>query len=265
MRTTNSQALISNYKITPSFSFFCLIGDDMKLDVIVENFTPPPHPKSVVIDGTTVRLEPLSVEKHAKDLFAANAADSEGKNWTYLPYGPFENLDDYAVWLGAMAAGDDPTFFAIIRKSDGKAAGIASFLRISPQDGSIEVGHINFSNLLQRTIEGTESMYLMMKWAFENGYRRYEWKCNALNLKSRHAAQRLGLSYEGVFRQMTITKGRNRNTAWFAAIDKEWDAIKNCFEQYLLPENFDTDGKPKTSLSACTRPILYKKDDMILT
>ena len=129
-----------------------------------------------------------------------------------------------------------------------------------PQDGSIEIGHINYSPLLQKTREGTEAMYLMMKWAFESGYRRYEWKCNALNTKSRYAAQRLGLSYEGVFRQMSISKGRNRNTAWFAAIDKEWPALNASFETYLSDDNFAADGRPKKALSGLTKPLLYKRD-----
>jgi len=115
--------------------------------------------------------------------------------------------------------------------------------------------------LLQRTREGTEAMYLMMEWAFENGYRRYEWKCNALNKKSRYAAQRLGLSYEGVFRQMAINKGRNRNTAWFAAIDKEWKSLKACYETYLTDDNFKADGTPKLSLSELTKPLLFRLDD----
>ena len=234
----------------------------MKLDEKVENFIPPLHPKGSIIAGRMLRLEPLGVEQHAADLFASNAVDTEGKNWVYLPYGPFDTPADYAEWLGQQAARDDPAFFAIIRKSDARAVGVASFLRIKPQVGSIEVGHIHYSPLLQRTREGTEAMFLMMKWAFENGYRRYEWKCNALNIKSRDAAQRLGFSYEGVFRQMTISKGRNRNTAWFAVIDKEWDALRTCYEQYLSDANTDGNGQPLMSLSSLTKPLLYKHDDM---
>jgi len=233
----------------------------MQADFIVNGFTPPPHPKGIELTGHTVTLEPLNVSKHSKDLFEANLLDREGLNWKYLPYGPFEQLKEYQNWLSSEASGDDPLFFSIIRASDSKAVGVASFLRINPSDGSIEVGHINYSPLLQKTREGTEAMYLMMKWAFENGYRRYEWKCNALNGKSRYAAQRLGLSYEGVFRQMSINKGRNRNTAWFAAIDKEWVALKECFIKYLSDNNFSIDGKPKLSLSELTKAVLYKFDN----
>ena len=233
----------------------------MDHDFIVNGFTPPPHPKNIHLTGKTVRLAPLDAAAHAADLFHANGLDAEGRNWAYLPYGPFDRLDDYQGWLADQEGAQDPTFFAIIRLSDDKAVGIASFLRINPPDGSIEVGHINYSPLLQKTREGTEAMYLMMKWAFESGYRRYEWKCNALNAKSRYAAQRLGFSYEGVFRQMSISKGRNRNTAWFAVIDQEWEALKACFETYLSDENFTADGTPKTSLSQLTKPLLYKLDN----
>lgn len=234
----------------------------MNEDFLVENFTAPPHPRGITLLGKTARLEPLCVETHSEDLHAANMVDADGVNWAYLPYGSFATLRDDQAWMGGLAMKEDPTFFAIIRLSDHKAVGIASYLRINPSDGSIEVGHINFSPPLQCTREGTEAMYLMMKWAFENGYRRYEWKCNALNLKSRRAAQRLGFSYEGVFRQMSISKGRNRNTAWFAAIDKEWDYLKGCFEMYLSDDNFDMAQTPKTPLSGMTKNILYKIDTM---
>ena len=235
---------------------------NMKLGNIVDTFVVPPHPKNIVLYGSSIRIEPLDIEKHAKDLFNANAIDRDGKNWTYLPYGPFETLENYVEWLKLETATQDPSFFSIVRKSDQKAVGIASYLRINPKDGSIEVGHINYSPLLQQTKEGTEAMYLMMEWVFKNGYRRYEWKCNSLNLKSRITAQRLGFSYEGIFRQMMIAKGRNRDTAWFAVIDKEWKDLSQCFKKYLSDENFTDDGMPKTSLTSLTKPLLYKKDNM---
>ena len=134
------------------------------------------------------------------------------------------------------------------------AVGVASFLRIDPANGSIEVGHINYSPLLQRTIAATEAMYLMMQHVFEQGYRRYEWKCNALNLPSRLAAQRLGFSYEGVFRQAAVVKGRNRDTAWYAMIDAEWPALQAAFRQWLDSENFDAEGKQRTPLATFTSP-----------
>ena len=234
----------------------------MALNDTLSHFTPPPHPKGIVLAGTDVVLRPVSVADHAADLFAANSQDSQGAIWDYLPYGPFPTLCAYETWLASQEALQDPAFFAIIRRSDDRAIGLASFLRIDQANGSIEVGHINFAPPLQRTRAGTEAMVLMMQWAFENGYRRYEWKCNALNRKSRHAAQRLGLSYEGVFRQMSIVKGRNRDTAWFAAIDSEWPALKAAFQRYLDPQNFDAQGRPIVALSALTKPLLFKRDDL---
>ena len=234
----------------------------MKFGEIVESFSIPPHPKGFSIEGRSVDLKPLNSNKYAKELFSSNSLDEQGINWAYLPYGPFESQADYAKWIKSFEEGDDPVFFAIISKKLKKAIGIASFLRINPTEGLIEVGHINYSPLLQKTTEATEAMFLMMKWVFDNGYRRYEWKCNALNLKSRRAAQRLGFSYEGVFRQMTISKGRNRDTAWFAIIDKEWQDLKRCFDQFLSESNFDNNGKSKVSLTSLTEPLLYKVDNM---
>ena len=234
----------------------------MKFGEIVESFSIPPHPKGISIEGKLVDLKPLIASEFAEELFISNAIDKEGINWAYLPYGPFESQADYAKWIKSFEEGDDPIFFAIISKKLKKAIGIASFLRINPTKGLIEVGHINYSPLLQKTTEATEAMFLMMKWVFDNGYRRYEWKCNALNLKSRRAAQRLGFSYEGVFRQMTISKGRNRDTAWFAIIDKEWAEIEKCFDQFLSESNFDNNGKSKVSLTSLTESLLYKVDNM---
>ena len=234
----------------------------MKFGEIVESFSIPPHPKGISIEGKLVDLKPLIASEFAEELFISNAIDKEGINWAYLPYGPFESQADYAKWIKSFEEGDDPIFFAVISKKLKKAIGIASFLRINPTKGLIEVGHINYSPLLQKTTEATEAMFLMMKWVFDNGYRRYEWKCNALNLKSRRAAQRLGFSYEGVFRQMTISKGRNRDTAWFAIIDKEWAEIEKCFDQFLSESNFDNNGKSKVSLTSLTKPLLYKVDNM---
>ena len=214
----------------------------MKFGEIVESFSIPPHPKGISIEGRLVDLKRLNSNKYAKELFLSNSLDEKGINWAYLPYGPFDSQVNYTKWIKSFEEGDDPVFFAIISKKLKKAIGIASFLRINPTKGLIEVGHINYSPLLQKTTEATEAMFLMMKWVFDNGYRRYEWKCNALNLKSRRAAQRLGFSYEGVFRQMTISKGRNRDTAWFAIIDKEWAEIEKCFDQFLSESNFDNNG-----------------------
>lgn len=222
----------------------------------VPDWAPPPFPPRDTIDGRYCRLEPLDPGRHAAPLYAANALDSEGRVWTYLPYGPFASLEDYRAWLAQQCCGSDPLFFAIIEKQSAGTLGVASYLRITPGSGSIEVGHLNYSPLLARTTAATEAMFLMMQRAFELGYRRYEWKCNALNAPSRAAAQRLGFSFEGVFRQSTVIKGRNRDTAWYAIIDQEWPALRAAYLQWLGPDNFDERGKQRVSLSSLTRPVL---------
>ena len=234
----------------------------MKQGQTVKDFLEPPHPKGISIEGKLVSLKPLVASKYSEELFSSNAIDKDSLNWAYLPYGPFKTEAEYYKWIESFEKNDDPVFFAIISKKLNKAIGIASYLRINPTDGLIEVGHINYSPLLQRTTEATEAMFLMMKWAFDNGYRRYEWKCNALNLRSRNSAQRLGFSYEGVFRQMAIVKGQNRDTAWFAIIDKEWEEVEVCFKKFLSSSNFDKDGLPMISLSTLTKPLLYKLDNL---
>ena len=223
--------------------------------LVVSEWESPPHPRPAVIEGHFCRLEPLDA-RHAQSLYEANALDLEGKNWAYLPYGPFDTLADFCHWIEQYCCGSDPQFYAIIDLAKENAVGVASYLRVNPSIGSIEVGHINYSPCLQRTPAATEAMYLMMARAFELGYRRYEWKCNALNIPSRNAAQRLGFSFEGVFRQAAIVKGRNRDTAWYAALDCEWPAIKEAFLQWLNPSNFDEQGNQRTQLSALTAPIL---------
>lgn len=218
------------------------------------DWTPRPQPPREPIQGRHCRVEPLAPERHAVDLFAANQEDREGRIWTYLPYGPFTTLDDYRTWLEAACLGADPLFHAIVNADSGRAVGVASYLRIDSRCGVIEVGHINYSPSLQRTPAATEAMFLMMRRVFDElGYRRYEWKCDALNAPSRAAAERLGFRFEGVFRQATIYKGRNRDTAWYAIIDREWPALKAAFEHWLAPANFDAQGRQRVSLSELTR------------
>jgi len=225
----------------------------------VDGWRVPARPPLEAMEGRTCRLEPLDLARHGASLHNANLLDAEQRNWTYLPYGPFAGLDDYSDWLRSVAGKDDPQFHAILERTTGDAVGVASYLRIDPAAGSIEVGHINYSPRLQRTIASTEAMYLMMRRAFQLGYRRYEWKCNALNAPSRAAAQRLGLSYEGVFRQARVDKGRNRDTAWYAAIDTEWPALDRAFQRWLDPANFDERGRQRVSLSELTAPILVSR------
>jgi RimJ/RimL family protein N-acetyltransferase len=223
------------------------------------DWKPPPLPPREPMQGEFCQLEPLDLHRHAAALFEADAADADGRTWTYLAYGPFSDLPSYRDWLSANCLGNDPLFFAIHDTADGRPAGLASYLRIAPAAGSIEVGHIHYALRLQRSPAATEAMYLLMQWAFEAGYRRYEWKCDALNAASRAAAQRLGLSFEGVFRQAAVYKGRNRDTAWYAAIDAEWPALRQAFRAWLDPANFDRTGRQRTRLSDLTRPILKQQ------
>lgn len=232
---------------------------DQPLGFAVPEWKPATHPTRKVMTGRFCRLEPLDAERHAADLFAANALDVEGRNWSYLPYGPFDSLASYRSWIEQSCTHADPLFFAIISLATGKAVGVASYLRIDPKNGAIEVGHLNFSPLIQRTPVATEAMWLMMREAFALGFRRYEWKCNALNYPSRTAAQRLGLSFEGVFRQAAIIKGRNRDTAWYAAIDKEWPALDVAFQHWLSPANFDDKGRQRVSLTQLTAATLVRR------
>lgn len=202
------------------------------------------------MEGRFCRLESFEAERHAADLFAAYRLDTEGRNWTYLGYGPFATLEEFTSFAGRSFVGDDPHFHVIIDKANGRAVGIASYLRIDPACGVIEVGHIHFSPLMQGKAIATEAMYLMMARVFDElGYRRYEWKCDALNGPSQNAARRLGFSFEGVFRQATIYKGRNRDTAWFSILDSEWPTIRQAFEAWLDPANFDENGAQRRRLA----------------
>lgn len=210
------------------------------------------RPTKTAIKGKYCWLEPLNPEAHGSQLFDAFCLDSDGRNWTYLPYGPFDSLEEFHQWLEARCCGDDPLFYAVIDSNTGQAVGMASYLRIEPEVGVIEVGHIHFSPLLQRTPLATETMFLMMQRVFDElGYRRYEWKCDNCNGPSKAAALRLGFTSEGVFRQATIYKGRNRDTAWFSIIDTEWPKLKQAFQMWLDPNNFDAQGQQKQRLQDC--------------
>jgi RimJ/RimL family protein N-acetyltransferase len=178
-----------------------------------------------------------------------------------LAYGPFATLEDYTRWMQATCLGDDPLFFAIIDLTDGAPAGVASYLNIVPVGGSIEVGHVHYAPRLQQKPAATEAMFLMMQRAFELGYRRYEWKAHVQNVASRAAAQRLGFSFEGVFRQATVVKGRNRDTAWYAAIDAEWPSLLAAFQTWLAPENFDAAGQQRVRLSDLTRGLVGSRQN----
>ena len=208
----------------------------------------PPDPCPV--DGRYCRIEPLSMA-HAPDLYAAFRADGGEANWDYLPYGPFDDPGSFRAFLAVSCLGRDPLFYAVRDLASGRALGMASYLRIDPPQGVIEVGHIHFSPALQRRHAATETMFLMMRQVFDDwGYRRYEWKCNNLNTGSKQAAVRLGFSLEGGFRQAAVVKGRNRDTAWFSVLDSEWPARRDAFERWLDPANFDSAGRQRASLAA---------------
>jgi len=231
---------------------------DMTVGFQVDNWVAARLPNHEFLAGRYCRCEPLNLESHSNDLYEAYLQDQENRNWVYLPYGPFESFEDYRKWMESACFNGDPFFYAIIDSGSDKAIGVASYLRITPEQGCIEVGHINYSPALQGTIAATEAMYLMMKNAFALGNRRYEWKCNALNEKSCNAALRLGFTYEGTFRQMLVVKGQNRDSAWFSLLDREWPVIDRAFQQWLSEENFDNNGKQKTALSNLTRTALHE-------
>ncbi|MFK7740674.1 MAG: GNAT family N-acetyltransferase [Planctomycetota bacterium] len=215
------------------------------------------HPRDATIEGRLCRLEPIDSDRHVRDLFAAFRLDQEQRNWTYLPYGPFATESELHTWIASSCLGDDPCFFSVIELATGKAVGIASYLRIDPAVGVMEVGHIHFSPLMQGKPISTEAMYLMMRLAFDVwGYRRYEWKCDALNAASCAAAKRLGFMFEGTFRQATIYKQRNRDTAWYSLLDREWPTAKRVFDAWLAADNFTASGEQKTSLSQCMQRAL---------
>ena len=215
----------------------------------VPDWTTRAHPPRAMLEGRHCRVEPLEAARHAAQLFEANSIDREGRMWTYLLSGPYASFDEYAAWLESRQASVDPLFYAIVERSSDLAIGVASYLRIDPANGSIEVGHLQFSPRLQRSTAATEAMYLMMKQAFDLGYRRYEWKCDALNAGSRRAAERLGFTFEGVFRQAVVYKGRNRDTAWYSIIDSEWPRLDAAYRRWLDPANFDDAGRQRFSLA----------------
>ncbi|MCG3266804.1 GNAT family N-acetyltransferase [Yoonia sp. I 8.24] len=215
----------------------------------VADWTGCPAIPRTPMHGQFCDLVPLEAP-HSADLFAAFDADTTGTLWTYMPVGPFATENDYATWVAAAQNSADPLFFTIIAKDSGKPVGVASFLRIDPANGVVEVGFITFAPALQRTPAATEAMYLMMKRAFDLGYRRYEWKCDALNAPSRNAAARLGFCYDGLFKQAVVYKGRNRDTAWFSVLDQDWARIDKAFQNWLDPANFDTNGQQINALKA---------------
>lgn len=225
------------------------------------DFTPPPSPADHPIRSAI--LHPLSADLHAADLFMAQAGHDD--LWTFMPYGPFANARDHRSWVGRAEASGDPVFLAILEPGldpgSGRAAGHASFLRIDRPNGVIEIGHILLTPALQRGRTASAALMAMIAWAFQNGYRRVEWKCNALNAPSRRAALRLGFSYEGTFRNHMIVKGKNRDSAWFAITDGDWAALRPAYDAWLDPGNFDDADQQRVSLSDLTARALPGRSD----
>lgn len=208
-----------------------------------------PLPPRAVLEGRFCRLEPLDVARHGDDLVAAFSKTDED-SWRYLFAGPFDSDEDCRTWLADVATRTTEVPYALIDLKSGRAAGMASYMRIEPGHGVIEVGSIHYSDMLKRTPATTEAMFLMMRHVFDDlGYRRYEWKCDSFNAPSRRTAQRLGFLFEGIFRQHMVVKGHSRDTAWFAIVDSDWPMLKRAYEKWLSPDNFDESGQQRVSLS----------------
>ena len=227
----------------PCDAFGQAVGDPLA------GWTPPPPPPREPIAGRYCRLEPLDARRHAADLFAAYAAAPDARDWTYLPLERPADVDGLRALIAAQSLSRDPLHFAVL-DGEGHAVGSAALMRIDPQNGVLEVGHINFSPRLKQTRAGTEAIVLFMRLAFRLGYRRFEWKCDSLNAPSRRAAERYGFVFEGVFRQAVVTKGRNRDTAWYAILDRDWPRLESAFDAWLAPENFDAAGRQRRPLAA---------------
>ena len=227
-----------------------MAADHRPVGATVTEFRAPDVRGPSQIEGHFVRLERLDANRHAADLFVANEGGDQV--WDYLGYGPFATLREYRNWQADMAAKSDPFFYAIRNLASNRVLGLASYLRIEPTHGVIEIGHIQMSAALQRTAAASEALIMMIRWAFDAGYRRVEWKCDALNEPSRRAARRLGFRFEGIFRQHMIIKGRNRDTAWFAITGRDWGRLRPAHDQWLDPANFDGQGRQRQSLSYLT-------------
>lgn len=221
--------------------------NDRPVGPVVDS-TPAERPGPVTLTGRFCRVEKLDAARHTDSLWRELKGHDEV--WDYLAVGPFRDGKDFAEWIEERAVALDPYAYAVVDFASGRALGIVTLMEIRPAMRVIEMGSIVYSPALQRTSAATEAQYLMAKYVFETlGYRRYEWKCNDLNVPSKNAAERLGFRYDGTFPQHMIVKGRNRDTAWYSMIDREWPRIRNAFEWWLRPENFDANGKQRHSIN----------------
>jgi RimJ/RimL family protein N-acetyltransferase len=224
----------------------------------VPGWKPPPFPPHAILQGRYCRLEPLNAAHHSRDIYEAQAEDVNGERWTYSFHGPYAHFVDYEKWVQGVETSRDPQFYAIVDSASGRAVGSCAYMRIEPKHGVIEVGNIYFSPRLARTRAATEAIYLVLANAFDLGYRRFEWKCDSCNLPSRAAATRFGFTYEGMFRQAIVNKGRNRDTTWFAIIDSDWNGgLKGAYLRWLDAANFDSAGVQRQKLSELTAPYVH--------
>ena len=219
------------------------------------DWKPVERPDRTPLRGSRVLIRPVDPQADAAPLYeVSHPPDGDGSIWTYLPDGPYRDPDDLRRMLAWTETSDDPLFFTIAGLPGEHPLGIASYLRIEPAHGVIEIGHIWFGAPLQRTTAATEAIYLLARHAFDDlGYRRLEWKCNALNAASRRAAERFGFTFEGVFRNHMVVKGRNRDTAWYAITAEDWPAVRHGLEAWLAPDNFDADGRQRRPLRELMR------------
>ncbi len=210
----------------------------------LQNWTPRPKPERKVLEGRYVRLEPLDPQKHGDELFAASSVTDADQRFTWLFEFPPVTRAEFEPWLEKVSKSEDPLFYAVIDKASGKVAGRQTLMRIDPVHGVIEIGNIYWGPLISRKPAATEAQFLFMQYIFDElGYRRYEWKCNNDNAPSKRAAERFGFTFEGIFRQHMVAKGKNRDTAWYSILDSEWPALKKAYQAWLAPENFDRDGQ----------------------
>jgi RimJ/RimL family protein N-acetyltransferase len=217
----------------------------------LQHWQPALLPSAPTLVGRSVRLERLEPARHSEALWSAlQGPEADPQLWTYMGYGPFAEYADFAQWLSSHASRRDPLFYTVIDSASGQAPGLLSYLNLVPEHGSIEIGHVCFGSAMQRSVQATETIYLLAKQAFALGNRRLEWKCDNANLRSKRAAERFGFSYEGLFRQHLIRKGRNRDTAWFSLLDREWPAMQAAFERWLAADNFTASGQQRQPLQA---------------
>jgi len=209
----------------------------------LSQWQPRPFPPHDLLQGRFIRLEPLDTARHGDDLWQ-ELQGPDPALWDYLPYGPFTERAAFDAWLAGNADSRDPQFYAVVEQAGGRALGLLAYLHITPKDGCIELGHVAFGGAMQRTPGATEAVFLLARHAFDSlGYRRFEWKCNSRNARSRRAAERFGFSYEGLFRQHMVVKGESRDTAWYSIIDGEWPACRAAFQRWLAADNFDAEGR----------------------